>query len=464
MKTKLSTLICLLISSISVAQLSIGHLSKTFVDPDRNNRNIPTEIYYPATTSGENTPAAAESYPVIIFGHGFVMAWDAYENLWEEFVPRGYIMVFPRTEGNAFSTNHQSFGWDLQFLVSAMQSEGILPASILYNHISSETALMGHSMGGGASFLAADSLCTNGNLNLKTLIGLAPAESSTNGVSSIGSSANITLPSLILSGTQDGVTPPNDHHIPMYNALSSSCKTLINISGGGHCYFANSNAACDFGESTSSTGIAISRIEQQQTTYDFVNLWLDYTLKSNCESFHIFQDSLINSQRITFEQQCLNSPPTIDNTVSQSNGQLISNENGATSYQWVDCNDNFGAIINETNQTFAPTSNGDYAVQVSVNGCSAISDCISFSASLGIIETSMDLNYFQPNPATMHITIQNFNLTGDLFIYDIKGKVVLSKPEVSSNDIIEIGHLNAGSYFISIRTEKTASYEKMIKL
>jgi predicted dienelactone hydrolase/Mor family transcriptional regulator len=275
-----------------------------FQDPNRGNRQIETEIYYPATIAGEDTPAAVGEYPVIVFGHGFVMAWSAYENLWEEFVSRGYIMAFPRTEGNAFSTDHQEFGWDLQFLVTAMQQEGGDPTSLLYQAVASETALMGHSMGGGAAFLAADSLVNNGNTNLKTLIGLAPAESNSNGVSSIASANQVSLPSLILSGQQDGVTPPANHHIPMYNNLASDCKTIINVIGGAHCYFANSNFQCDFGEGTSSNGISISRQEQHQVTFDFVNLWLDYTLKADCNNFTTFNDSLAVSPRINFDQVC----------------------------------------------------------------------------------------------------------------------------------------------------------------
>ena len=175
----------------SFAQYQIGHYTKTFIDPDRGNRAIETEIYYPANTQGNNTPIASGDFPVIVFGHGFVMVWDAYENLWEEFVPRGYIMAFPKTEGNLFSTDHQQFGWDLQFLVLKIQDEGNNSSSALFNGVNNNTALMGHSMGGGASFLAADSLCTNGNIQLKTIVGLAPAESTSNGVSSINSAVNV---------------------------------------------------------------------------------------------------------------------------------------------------------------------------------------------------------------------------------------------------------------------------------
>ncbi|NRA13191.1 MAG: hypothetical protein HRT57_14680, partial [Crocinitomicaceae bacterium] len=255
--------LALTIGNAIYSQHQIGHTTITFQDANRGSRNIETEIYYPAQTAGTNTTAVQDAFPVVVFGHGFVMSWDAYENVWEEFVSKGYIFVFPRTEGSILSTDHQKFGWDLQYLVNQIQIEGATPSSLLYNVVAPETALMGHSMGGGAAFLAADSL--NNNVNLKTLVGLAPAESSTNGVSSINSSKNVTVPSLIFSGSQDGVTPPTDHHIPMYDSLAAGCKTFINIIGGAHCYFANSNFACDFGEGTSSSGISISRTEQHDT-------------------------------------------------------------------------------------------------------------------------------------------------------------------------------------------------------
>ena len=73
---------------LSLAQHSVGHYQITFQDPSRNNRDIQTEIYYPATSAGDNTPVASGQFPVIVFGHAFVMAWDAYQNLWDEFVPK----------------------------------------------------------------------------------------------------------------------------------------------------------------------------------------------------------------------------------------------------------------------------------------------------------------------------------------------------------------------------------------
>ena len=55
------------------SQHQVGHFNTTYQDPSRGNRNIETEVYYPATTAGDNTPMTPGQFPVIVFGHGFVM-------------------------------------------------------------------------------------------------------------------------------------------------------------------------------------------------------------------------------------------------------------------------------------------------------------------------------------------------------------------------------------------------------
>lgn len=444
MKKLISIILLIALSQIVFAQYNIGHTTITFQDPARSNRNIQTEIYYPGQTSGTNVAAVQGSFPVIVFGHGFVMSWDAYQNLWEEFVPRGYIMAFPRTEGNIISTNHQEFGWDLQFLVTEMQAEGADASSILYNVVAPETALMGHSMGGGAAFLAADSLCNNGNINLKTLIGLAPAESTTNGVSSIGSAASITIPSVVLSGTQDGVTPPGDHHIPMYNALASSCKTIINIIGGGHCYFANSNFNCDFGETTSSTGISITRLEQHAITFDFVNLWLDYTLKNNCDSYFVFEDSLTNSTRVSFSQVCTSGPIPINTSVSINANTLSVDQPGA-SFQWIDCDNGNQPINGENNNSFTASTSGNYAVIITLGNCSETSACTYVNVvekeNISLINSIKPF----PNPSEGVITFDVLTAV-ELVIINSQGKIVENRSIKQGQNILRLD-LAKGLYY-----------------
>lgn len=423
MKSTLLTLFFIGITQFVLGQFAIGHTTIIFQDPDRGNRAIETEIYYPATSAGTDTPIESGAYPVIVFGHGFVMSWDAYENLWEEFVPRGYIMAFPRTEGNIFSTDHQEFGWDLQFLVGAMQAEGASSGSVLFGGVAPETALMGHSMGGGASFLAADSLCVNQNPYLKTLIGLAPAESTTNGVSSINSARTVTVPSLILSGGQDGVTPPADHHIPMYDSLASDCKTFINVLGGAHCYFANANFNCDFGESTSSTGISITRTEQHEITFDFVNLWLDYTLKGDCGSFSVFSDSLNLSPRVDFNQTCSLNPVAYNLAES---AQVCSGD----SYTFPDGT----TTTNITAQTVHTST-----LQTTLGCDSIIETTVSISttgdASFNYGSPSYCVSGTDPTPTGIGTSGGTFSGTGALVINSTTGEIDLDASGLGTYDV-----------------------------
>lgn len=437
-------LLLALISQCINAQHQIGHTTITFQDTNRGNRNIQTEIYYPAITTGNNTTAVQDTFPVIIFGHGFVMAWDAYKNVWEEFVPKGFIMAFPRTEGSMISTNHQKFGWDLQYLVTAMQNEGANANSILYNVVAPETALMGHSMGGGAAFLAADSLSVNGNINLKTLVGLAPAESTTNGVSSIHSAKSVTVPSLIFSGSQDGVTPAATHHIPMFDSLITNCKTFINIIGGAHCYFANPNFNCDFGEATSSTGISITRAEQHDVYFDFLSLWLDYTLKYNCNAFDEFNDSLLYSSRVNYNQTCITNPtPNILDNIGTLSSSVV-----GISYVWYL---NGVPIPNSNQVTITPNQAGNYQVEVFfTNGCSEIS--APYQVIVTGIKSYTNNNFtIYPNPTSSTITINGLLNKTQVEIYNYLGKQM--KIHQLKNQVFNVSNYPKGVYFVKVNMQ-----------
>lgn len=276
-------------------QLSnIGHTTIIFNDEERN-RNIETEIYYPSIDAGEDVDIKTGNYPIIIIGHGFLMEWSSYQTLWEELVDSGYIVCFPTTE-MSFSPNHESFGIDLKFIASIMQSQNENENSIFFNSIISKTALLGHSMGGGAVFLGAEN-----NSNINTIVSFAAAETNP---SAIAAAANINIPTLVFSGDDDCVAPPNEHQNLMFENLNSECKTHIKIINGGHCYFADSNVSCNLGESFCNSDLNISRESQQNITYSFLKQWLNYILYEDQDSFDDFNNTLETSTLINYLQFC----------------------------------------------------------------------------------------------------------------------------------------------------------------
>jgi len=94
-----------------------------------------------------------------------------------------------------------------------------------------------------------------------------------------------------------------------------------------------------------------------------------------------------------------------DVSVTNSSPTLTANATGAT-YQWLDCDKNFTEINNANNQTFLATSNGNYAVEVTQNGCIDTSLCINVS-NAQILENTFGnhLKVF-PNPTKGEVTIK----------------------------------------------------------
>jgi hypothetical protein len=229
-----------------------------------------------------------------VFGHGFLMGYDSYFYFKNSIVPSGYILVFPKTE-MSLSPSHAAFGADLAFLIQQVKSEGFNPASPFFQHIDSTSAVMGHSMGGGASFLG----CKN-NPVPTAMVTWAAAETNP---SAISAARNIYIPSLVFSADKDCVTPPASNQVPMYDSLASDCKVFINIIGGGHCYFADASFLCSLGE-FGCPAFTITREQQHATILDFTKLYLDHCLKNQPDAWTVFNDSLNDSPRITFLKSC----------------------------------------------------------------------------------------------------------------------------------------------------------------
>lgn len=364
--------ITLLCSLYTLAQnFPIGSITATLTDASRNNRSIPVEIYYPSgTTAGANRPVASGNFPVLVIGHGFSMGVDAYENFWNFFVPKGFIIILPNTEiGPIPFPDHAALGADLNFCVNYMQAQNTVGNSPFFGKVKNKTAVFGHSMGGGCSFLAAET----GNPNITTLLGVAPAETNT---SAIDAAANISIPALLFAGGNDRVTPPADNVGAMYNALQSSCKNIVTIANASHCGFAESNFACNFGEGSSCIGCTfIPRATQHSITFQFMEPWLNFFLKEQCSEWTTFENRFATVQGVTSQRSCNYSLPDVS-AVAQGNtsfcdgNSLDINATGTyNNYTW-----NNGI----TTQNIAVNQSGDYSVIVTDQyNCKDTSNIIS---------------------------------------------------------------------------------------
>jgi len=252
-----------------------GKTSITFTDASRN-RQIATDIYYPANLRGTNVPPATgpERFPVVVFGHGFTLGTSNYAKLGDTLARYGYVAAFPSTE-TSFSPSHDNFGKDLSFLCTALINSDTIQGSFFYQKLVHKAAVGGHSMGGGCSFLAAGTQ----NPLIHALFNMAAAETNP---SATAAALSVNVPTLIFSGSNDCIVPPSVQQ-NMYNNLSVDCKSVVNITGATHCQIADNNFNCTFGQISSGCNSSPITVT---TVYDKVTAslipFLDYHLKDNC--------------------------------------------------------------------------------------------------------------------------------------------------------------------------------------
>jgi dienelactone hydrolase len=277
------------------AQFEVGHVSATYIDPTRSDRSIACEVYYPSTSAGDAVPVADGTFPFIAFGHGFVMDYTAYQNITDELVASGYVMIYVETEGG-FAPAHADFGLDLAYVADHFYEENATAGSLFQSHLIDRCAIMGHSMGGGATWLAATT-----SASVDCIAGLAPAETNP---SAIAAASNVNVPALVLSGSSDAVTPPADHHIPIYEGTASECKIFVDILNGSHCGYADSGSLCDFGEFGFN---GLSRAEQQVITHDLLLAYVDFYLKDLPAGNAVLQNYDSTESNVEMQIECLSS-------------------------------------------------------------------------------------------------------------------------------------------------------------
>ena len=180
-------------------------------------------------------------------------------------------------------------------------------------------------------------------------------------------------------------------------------------------------------------------------SYDKAGIYTDLLTGSNsCDSTVI--------TNLSFEEKT---------TITLNGTTLTSNQNGAT-YQWIDCNNGNAAITDETNQSFSPTANGDYAVIVSFDNCSDTSDCMQVTT-VGIEQQSnskIQTISLYPNPTNRFVNINLGEVVdkGSLKIINIYGQEIKSE-QFNRKQIlfVDMENIATGLYLLKVETENNTS-------
>lgn len=153
-----------------------------------------------------------------------------------------------------------------------------------------------------------------------------------------------------------------------------------------------------------------------------------------------------------------------DTSVSVESNTLTAN--GSGSYLWLDCENQFSPIVGETNQTFSPTTNGNYALLISENSCVDTTDCFSITG-IGIKE-NMPENVLRPypNPTNGNIHIELDAVINDITInaFNALGSLVKTERRTVSGVIEYQIPDPTGVYLIQLlSTDGKVAYLKVLK-
>jgi hypothetical protein len=174
-----------------------------------------------------------------------------------------------------------------------------------------------------------------------------------------------------------------------------------------------------------------------------------YTLASGC-------DSIVTTD--------LTVQAPIDITTTVTGVTISANQSGAL-YQWVDCDNANVPIAGATDQDYEATANGNYAVQVTVNGCTETSACVAITTVSIDYLTAAGVRVY-PNPVgdELIVELDELSNTTEVTILSVDGKVVYKSPEITSHKtIIDAKSWKKGLYIVSIKNEQGTKTVKLVK-
>ncbi|MDA8979776.1 T9SS type A sorting domain-containing protein, partial [Chitinophagales bacterium] len=193
--------------------------------------------------------------------------------------------------------------------------------------------------------------------------------------------------------------------------------------------------------------------------------WIDgntYTASNNSATFNIVGGAANGCDSLVTLDLTINSVSDVTTSIS---GVTISANNTGATYQWLDCDNNNSIINAETEQSFTATANGNYALELTENGCVDTSLCVAITT-VGIIENSFgsDLIIY-PNPTSGNFSID----LGAIYESSVVSTIDISGKLIESNTITQSQILNltiaepAGIYFVSVQAGDKKAVIRLVK-
>ncbi|MDG5800271.1 T9SS type A sorting domain-containing protein [Marinilabiliaceae bacterium ANBcel2] len=158
----------------------------------------------------------------------------------------------------------------------------------------------------------------------------------------------------------------------------------------------------------------------------------------------------------------------LPNTNLNVEGDIVTAVAEGATYQWFSCDNDLIAIDGATEQSLKVSDSGSYAVEITKNGCTVVSDCIDMVVShfSHLSKNGAPYSRVYPNPTSglLNVEFDSFIDYVTLQVFTITGKHVYLQ---SFNDVdnisIDLSSYANGIYILQIEKDGYSSYVRVIK-
>lgn len=226
--------------------------SRTVTVTRSNGSTFSAVVRYPSQVAGASVPFAAEAKPApaVTFGHGFVTPVAQYESTLTHLASWGFIAIATTTQGGLFPS-HSAFAADMRDCLTFLSQQSGTAGSWLEGAVDATAfGASGHSMGGGASVLAAAA-----DPRIVAVANLAAAETNPSAQSAM---ASVLAPVRVIAGSEDTIVSAASTR-QIHDAAPGPRQFAL-IAGGSHCGFIDAPIVfCDSGSITREEQLRLTR-------------------------------------------------------------------------------------------------------------------------------------------------------------------------------------------------------------